>query len=64
MRRALLSPCICLLLALVAAKAQVSEVETLGTLEAFFSALSVENYGNGDLETTITDDFRWVNVLL
>jgi hypothetical protein len=59
-RRALLSPCICLLLALfgsVAAKAQVSEVETLGTLEAFFSALSVENYGNGDLETTITDDF-------
>jgi hypothetical protein len=59
-RRALLSPCICLLLALfgsVAAKAQVSEVETLGTLEAFFSALSVENFGNGDLETTITDDF-------
>ena len=60
MRRALLSPCIFLLLALfgsVTAKAQVSEVETLGTLEAFFSALSVENYGNGDLETIITDDF-------
>ena len=59
-RRALLSPCITLLLALfgsVTVKAQVSEIEVLGTLEAFFSALSVENYGNGDLETLITDDF-------
>ena len=37
------------LFGLVTAKAQVSEVEALGTLEAFFSALSVENYGNGDL---------------
>ena len=60
MKRALLGPFITLLLALfgsVTAKAQVSEVEALGTLEAFFSALSVENYGNGDLETIITDDF-------
>jgi hypothetical protein len=59
-RRTLFSPCLLLLLALfgsVTAKAQVSAVETLGTLEAFFSALSVENYGNGDLETIITDDF-------
>lgn len=59
-RRTLLSPCIYLLLALygsVTAKAQVSEAETLSTLEAFFSALSVENYGNDDLETIVTDDF-------
>ena len=27
------------------------------TLEAFFSALSVEAYGNGDLEALVTDDF-------
>ena len=60
MRRTLLRPCIILLLALtgsVTAKAQVSEIETLRTLEAFFSALSVENYGNGDLETIVTHDF-------
>ena len=60
MRRTLLSPCIFLLLALygsVTANAQISEAETLSTLEAFFSALSVENYGNDDLETIVTDDF-------
>lgn len=60
MRRMLLRPCVYLLLALLGsatAKAQVSEMETIGTLEAFFSALSVENHGKGYLENIVTEDF-------
>ena len=60
MRQTLIKFCLYWLLALVgslAAQAQISEIETVRTLEAFFSALSVENYGNGDLETIVTDDF-------
>ena len=37
--------------------AEISEKDTIKTLESFFSALSVENYGNGDLENIVTDDF-------
>lgn len=37
--------------------AEISEKDTVKTLESFFSALSVENYGNGDLENIVTDDF-------
>ena len=37
--------------------AEISEKDTVKTLESFFSALSVENYGNGDLDNIVTDDF-------
>jgi hypothetical protein len=39
------------------AQAQISSKDAVKTLEAFFSALSVEAYGNGDLEALVTDDF-------
>ena len=51
---------VCLLLTnfwAVVAHAEISEKDTITTLESFFSALSVENYGNGDLENIVTDDF-------
>ncbi len=51
---------VCLLLTnlwAVVAHAEISEKDTITTLESFFSALSVENYGNGDLEKIVTDDF-------
>ncbi len=51
---------VCLLLTnfwAVVAHAEFSEKDTITTLESFFSALSVENYGNGDLEKIVTDDF-------
>ena len=51
---------VCLLLTnfwAVVAQAEISEKDTITTLESFFSALSVENYGNGDLEKIVTDDF-------
>ena len=54
-------PCAFLLsLALIgstSAQAQISSRDAVKTLEAFFSALSVEAYGNGDLEALVTDDF-------
>ena len=37
--------------------AEISDKDTVKTLKSFFSALSVENYGNGDLENIVTDDF-------
>ena len=51
---------VCLLLTnfwAVVAYAEISEKDTITTLESFFSALSVENYGNGDLEKIVTDEF-------
>ena len=41
----------------VVVHAEISEKDTVKTLESFFSALSVENYGNGDLENIVTEDF-------
>lgn len=60
MRKILVKPYLCLLLACfgpATAHAQISDSDTVNVLEAFFAALSVENYGNGDLEALVTDDF-------